>query len=118
MIKMTDHHRLIELLGLILQSSNDISTIITTGKVLLQICTLTKIMLDTQEINDIPDSITRLPIELEARCVLCRNVLREFLITVNSLNRTITLVKQPLPKKFFRDNFSVSLLSDSPDDCV
>ena len=106
---------LVELLGIIPKSSNDIPTITTIGKTSLQTCVLPKIMLGIQEINNIPVSITRLPVELETRCILGMNVLREFLITVDSLNRTITLSKQPLPQKFFRDDFSVSLLSDIAD---
>jgi len=98
---------------LCIEKSNTVAkTITATGLISLPTGKLQKIKIGTQEIHNVPISITKLPMELEVRCVLGMNVLREFLITVDSLNRVITLEKQPLPIKYQKDRYSISLLSD------
>ena len=104
---------LVELLGITPKSAGDVATITTTGKISLQTCVLPKIMLGTREIRDVPVSIIKLPTELEVRCVLGMNVLREFMISIDSLSRSINLEIQPFSKEYFKENYSISLLSDS-----
>ena len=44
------------------------------------------------------------------------NVLREFLITIDSIDRTITLKHRPYPKRYHLENYSVSMLADATDE--
>ena len=78
--------------------------------------TLQKIKVGTYEIRDVPVSVANLPKELKAHCVLGMNVLREFLITIDSIDRTISLTHRPYPKKYRLENYSVSMLADVADD--
>ena len=57
----------------------------------------------------------RVDLQLKAHCILGMNVLREFLITIDSTDRTITLKHRPYPKRYHLENYSVSMLADAAD---
>ena len=107
--------KLVPLLEINPEPPDGVSTITASGLVSLDTGHLPKIMLGTQEITHVPVSISSLPEELEVYCVLGMNVLREFLITVDSLNRVIILKKQPLPAKYQKDKYSISMLIEEVD---
>ena len=93
--------------------SSSFSTVTAGGALHLYTGTLPKIKVGKMEISSVPVLIADLPPELESHCVLGMNVLREFLITINSIDRTITLTHRPYPKKYRLENYSVSMLADS-----
>ena len=99
-----------------IEKSSDVKTVTAVGSVSLDTGNLTKLKIGTHEIKDVPVSIADLPKELKAHCVLGMNVLREFLITIDSIDRTISLEHRPLPKKFHQENYSVSMLADVADE--
>jgi len=91
-------------------------TATAAGIITLSTGILPKIIIGNMAISDTPIAISNLPKELEVRCVLGMNVLREFLVEIDSLNKNITLTKQPLPKKFYKEGYSISMLNDGFDD--
>ena len=98
-----------------MSQSSSYSTVTAGGALHLNMGTLPKIKVGTLEINNVPVLIADLPPELESHCVLGMNVLREFLITIDSIGRTIPLTHRPYPKKYHQENYSVSMLADAAD---
>ena len=105
-----------KLLKLDTSQPSSFSTVTAGGALHLNMGTLPKIKVGTLEINKVPVLIANLPAELESHCVLGMNVLREFLITIDSIDRTITLIHCPYPKRYHLENYSVSMLADATDE--
>ena len=53
----------------------------------------------------------QLPEELETKCILGMNILQEYDIHISSFNKEITLTPKPLPKKYYREGYSVTLVA-------
>ena len=102
-----------KLLGITVNKPSGLQTITAADVVNLESSILPKISIGAYEINDVPVLIANLPPELESHCVLGMNVLREFLITIDSIDRTITLKHRPYPKRYHLENYSVSMLADT-----
>ena len=102
-----------KLLKLDTSQPSGFSTVTAGGALHLNMGTLPKIKVGTLEINNVPVLIADLPPELESHFVLGMNVLREFLITIDSIDRTITLKHRPYPRKYRLENYSVSMLADA-----
>ena len=102
-----------KLLMLDTSQSSSFTTVTAGGTLHLNMSTLPKIKMGVMEISDIPVLIADLPPELESHCVLGMNVLREFLITIDSISKTITLKHSPYPKQHYLENYSVSMLADA-----
>ena len=100
-------------LNMAIEKSSDVKTVTAVGSVNLDAGNLSKLKIGTHEIKDVPVSITDLPKELKAHCVLGMNVLREFLITIDSIDRTITLKHRPYLIKYRLENYSVYMLADA-----
>ena len=99
-------------LKIIADQSSDTTTVTATGSVSLDAGNLPKLKIGSREISNVPVSIADLPKELKTHCVLGMNVLREFLIGIDSIDRTISLAHRPYPKKYHLENYSVSMLAD------
>ena len=87
------------------------TSITAAGMVTAYGAVLPQIALGTGIIRNIPVNIMKLPDKLETRFILGMNVLQEFSITINNYDGLVTLIPKPLPKKYYQDNYSVTLAS-------
>ena len=97
------------LLELPVSLKNGISTVTATGITPTHSSVLPRMLLGKTPIIDIPVNIMKLPRELNARCILGMNVLQEYDIQISSFDKTVTLTSKPLPKKYFREDYSITL---------
>ena len=104
--------RLAKLLQIPITGDENTTTVTAMGLVAVKSAVLPKIFLGTKSISNIPVNVMKLPEELETRCILGMNVLREFDIAISSYNGIITLKPNPLPKKFHAKNYSITLTID------
>ena len=102
-----------KLLMLDTSQPSSFTTVTAGGALHLNMSAIPKIKIGAFEISNIPVLIADLPPELESHCVLGMNVLREFSIFIDSIDRTITLIHRPYPKKYHLENYSVSMLADA-----
>jgi hypothetical protein len=86
-----------------------ISIVTATGISTTHCSILPCMLLGKTPIKDIPVNVMRLPKELKTRCILGMNVLQEFDIHINNFDKIITLTSKPLPKKYFKEDYSVTL---------
>jgi hypothetical protein len=70
---------------------------------------LPHMLLGKTPIKDKPVNVMKLPKELNARCILGMNILQEYDIHISNFNNTIKLTSKPLPKKYFKEDYSVTL---------
>ena len=103
--------RLAKLLQIPIYYNDNTTTVTAMGLVPTKSGTLHKLFLGTKSIYDIPVNIMKLPEELETRCILCMNILREFDISISNYNGILTLKPNPLPKKHHVENYSIILAS-------
>ncbi len=103
---------LINLLQLPL-SKRKSTTVTASGTVDVYTSVLPQLYIGTEIISQIPVSVMNLPEELKVRCIIGMNVLQEFKITIDNLNRMIELSPNPLPKKYFKEDYSITLTSET-----
>jgi predicted aspartyl protease len=90
---------------------NTSPTVTAAGMVSTAGSTLPVMILGTRRLKDIPVNVMKLPDELETRCILGMNILQEFDISISNYDGVVTLTPKPLPKKFFVENYSITLTS-------
>ena|GEM_PF-3012428 len=93
-----------------------VSTVTATGISATHSSIMPKLLLGKMPISDIPVNVMKLPKELKTRCILGMNVLQEFDIHVSSFRKAVTLTPMPLPKKYFREDYSIALTIDESSD--
>jgi len=108
--------RLAELLEIPIVNDKKATTVTAMGLVSAGSGTLPKITLGAKPINNIPVNVMKLPDELETHCILGMNILHEFDISISNRNGIITLNPNPLPKQYFRENYSIVLTIDESSD--
>ena len=93
-----------------------VSTITATGISSTYSSVLPRMLLGKTPLKNIPVNVMKLPDELETRCILGMNILQEYDINISSFDKTVTLVPKPLPKKYFREDYSITLaIAESSD---
>jgi predicted aspartyl protease len=103
--------RLAELLQLPLNDEARADTVTASGMVKTFNSTLPSLSMGSMTILGIPISVMRLPDELKTRCIIGMNVLQEFDIAISNYDGTVTLTPKPLPKKYFVEDYSITLAS-------
>jgi hypothetical protein len=103
--------RLASFLELPVSVKEGVSTVTATGIAITQGSILPRILLGSTHIKNIPVNIMKLPEELDTRCILGMNILQEYDIHISSFDKIVTLTPKPLPKRYFRDDYSVTLVS-------
>lgn len=103
-------------LGMPITLNDGVSTVTATGISVTHSSVLPRMLLGKMPISNIPVNVMKLPKELNTRCILGMNVLQEFDINVSSFNKSVTLTSMPLPKKYFREDYSIALTIDESSD--
>jgi len=98
------------------RNPNSSTTVTASGTVTTQSGTLSKMILGTKRIEDIPVNVMKLPDEIEAYFILGMNVLREFDVSVSNYDGIVTLTSRPLPEKYHVAGYSVTLVSTDNDE--
>jgi hypothetical protein len=102
---------LAKLLNLPVSSAEGISTVTATGVTDTRSSVLPLMRIGKTPIKIIPVNVMQLPEELETKCILGMNILQEYDIHISSFNKEITLTPKPLPKKYYREGYSVTLVA-------
>ena len=102
---------LAKLLNLPVSSAEGISTVTATGVTDTRSSVLPLMRIGKMPIKNIPVNVMQLPEELETKCILGMNILQEYDIHISSFNKEITLTPKPLPKKYYREGYSVTLVA-------
>ena len=97
------------LLSLPVALNEGIATVTATGISETYSSILPRMLLGKTPVKDVPVNVMKLPKELNARCILGMNILQEYNIYINNLDKIITLSSNPLPKKYFREDYSITL---------
>jgi len=108
--------RLATMLELPVVLNEGVSTVTATGITSTHSSNLPRLLLGKTPIKNMPVNVMKLPEELDARCILGMNVLQEYDITISSFDKTVTLTPKPLPKKYFRKDYSITLTIDESSD--
>jgi clan AA aspartic protease (TIGR02281 family) len=108
--------KLARLLQLELRKDSVTTTVTASGTIKAYMVNLPELCIGTAVVTDIPVSVMSLPKELMVRCIIGMNVLQEFDIAISNYNQKVSLFPNPLPKRFFTDNYSVTLASDTEDE--
>ena len=92
----------------IIQKDNT-STVTAIGAVPTQSSTLPQMMFGTATLKNVPVNVMPLPEQLDARCIIGMNILQEYEIHINHVSKVVTLVQNPIPRKYFRPDYSITL---------
>lgn len=101
--------RLASLLKLPISLNEGVTIVTATGKTATRISTLQRMLLGESLIKNIPVNVMELPEELNTRCILGMNILQEYDIHISNYDMTVNLTPKPLPKKFFCEDYSITL---------
>ena len=109
---------LADALNLTVTKKVDSSIVTATGIAETRISTLPRIQMGDDTIRDIPVNVMNLPEELSTRCIIGMNILQEYEITIDNIGKFILLTPKPIPKKYYRQDYSLTLTTAEDGDEV